>query len=326
MAHCVVFSCSNAFAQRLATCSLASSSAPGAESAHAYLSWSSRSAGKHVRIQPTVSRTSVSRVSPRACADPRELEIVRDEAWEKKMLRESRERDYLRQKDEEERLLQEAEYRTIGQQLLGYPQEEVRHAKKFVSSLIRAGSVVEEMIVEAAENNELTPVVLLVIKNRLELARHDDERDAIQALDLLYRRIETEMLQREAPLALQFLNELLNLHDGFSHEEWLLRSRQTMIKIFPPEDAFTFLGSPDFDLYSHHGPIEMPEEEDDVLLRVDFIREVDNLLQELEAAPELKPITGFDPASIALRLRQEEKKRAIAQVKDLRKLAATLKW
>jgi len=48
-----------------------------------------------------------------------------------------------------------------------------------------------------------------------------------------------EMLQSEASAAMQLLNQLLNLHDGFSHEEWLRRARMTMLQIFPPEDAFT---------------------------------------------------------------------------------------
>ncbi|KAL2622094.1 hypothetical protein R1flu_002299 [Riccia fluitans] len=324
MAQSVIFSCLMAVTPRSATCALATSSSPCKESGRFTMSYPV--AGRHLSTTLHCSQNRRGKVSVRACAEPTDVEVVRDAEWEKRMLRENKERDLQRQKDDEEEILKEAEYRAIGQQLQGYPAEEVRHAKKFVSSLIRAGSVVEEMIVDAADNGELTPLVLLVIKNRLELARHDDERDAVQALDLLYRRIESEILSREAPLALTFLNELLNLHDGFSRDEWLLRSRQTMLKIFPPEDAFTFLGPPGFDLYNHKGPIEMPEEEEELLLRIDFIREVDTLLQELESATEMKPVTGFDPASIALRLRQEEKKRAIEQVKDLRHLAATLKW
>jgi hypothetical protein len=75
----------------------------------------------------------------------------------------------------------------------------------------------------------------------------------------------------------------------------------------------------------HMGPIEIPEE-DDALLRIDFIREVDELLAELEAESQITPVSGFDAESVAVRLRQQEKLRAIQQVKDLRKLAATLKW
>ncbi|KAL3691968.1 hypothetical protein R1sor_005619 [Riccia sorocarpa] len=325
MAQSVIFSCLSAVTPRSATCALATSSSHCKESGRFRIS--PPLTGKHFSPNLKYSRdVNWGKVRRGARADSTEIEVVRDEGWENRMLRENKERDLQRQKDEDEELLKEAEYRAIGQQLQGYPAEEVRHAKKLVSSLIRAGSVVEEMIVDSADNNELTPLVLLVIKNRLELARHDDERDAVQALDLLYRRIESEMLSREAPIALHFLNELLNLHDGFSREEWLQRSRQAMLQMFPPEDAFTFLGPPGFDLYNHHGPIEMPEEEEEALLRIDFIREVDNLLEELESAPEMKPVTGYDPGSIALRLRQEEKKRAIQQVRELRNLAATLKW
>lgn len=72
------------------------------------------------------------------------------------------------------------------------------------------------------------------------------------------------------------------------------------------------------------GPIEIPEE-DDALLRIDFIREVDDLLLELEAAAQIEPVSGLDAESVAVRFRQQEKLRAIQQVKDLRHLAATLK-
>lgn len=73
------------------------------------------------------------------------------------------------------------------------------------------------------------------------------------------------------------------------------------------------------------GPIEIPEE-DDALLRIDFIREVDELLIELESQAGIKPVSGLDPQSVAVRLRQQEKLRAIQLVKDLRHLAATLQW
>ena len=73
------------------------------------------------------------------------------------------------------------------------------------------------------------------------------------------------------------------------------------------------------------GPIEIPDE-DDALLRIDFIREVDELLAELETQSEIQPVSGFDAQSVAVRLRQQEKLRAIQLVKDLRYLAATLKW
>lgn len=49
-------------------------------------------------------------------------------------------------------------------------------------------------------------------------------------------------------MAMILLNQLLNLHDGFSHEEWLRRSRTTMLQVFVPEDAFTILGASDFDM------------------------------------------------------------------------------
>jgi hypothetical protein len=252
-------------------------------------------------------------------------EIV-DEEWQRKRREESEELERRRQQEKEEELEKEGKYAEIGSQLKGYPQEEVRKAKQLVSSFIRAGEEIEEVIAEAAEKGELTPLVLLVIWNRLELARHDDERDAIQALDLLYRRVELEIHQAEASQAMQLLHELLNLHDGFSHEEWLHRASRTMLKVFVPEDAFTILGPSGIDLENHHGRIAIPEEDDDILLRVDFIREVDQLLEGLENQAEIKPVAGLDAQSVAVRLRQQEKLRTIQQVKDLRRVAATLKW
>lgn len=246
--------------------------------------------------------------------------FVHDEEWQKARREETRQLEKARQAEREVEAGKEAEYRKIGSQLKDYPEEDVVAARKFVASLIKAGEEVEEMIEKAGESGELTPVLLLVIRNRLELARQDDERDAIQALDLLYRRVEMEMLQSEASAAMLLLNQLLNLHDGFSHEEWLRRARNTMLQIFPPEDAFTTM----IDLENQIGPIEIPEE-DDALLRIDFIREVDDLLVELEAAAAaIKPVSGFDAQSVAVRLRQQDKLRAIQQVKDLRHLAATL--
>jgi len=253
------------------------------------------------------------------------LPEVRTEEWEQARKEETAELEMQRRLEAEVEAEKEEGYRNIGQQLKNYPAEDVKNARKLVASLIKAGEEVEEVIEQAAQNGELTPLVLVVIRNRLELARHDDERDAIQALDLLYRRVEMEILRSEASLAMQLLNELLNLHDGFSHEEWLRRSRRTMIEVFPPEDAFTILGASGVDMENQMGPIEIPEE-DDALLRIDFIREVDELLTELESQAGIKPVSGLDPQSVAVRLRQQEKLRAIQLVKDLRRLAATLQW
>lgn len=58
------------------------------------------------------------------------------------------------------------------------------------------------------------------------------------------------MMKRESTPAIQFLDELLNLHDGTSHEDWLRRCRQSMLKTFPREDAFSFLAPQGFDFQS----------------------------------------------------------------------------
>lgn len=73
--------------------------------------------------------------------------------------------------------------------------------------------------------------------------------------------------------------------------------------------------------------MRIPSEADDLLLRVDFVREVDALLQEVRPVQdETQPAQGLDAESIANRLKQQEKQRAIRQVEALLDLAATLKW
>ncbi|KAF7153082.1 hypothetical protein RHSIM_Rhsim01G0276200 [Rhododendron simsii] len=230
-------------------------------------------------------------------------------------------------------------------------------------------------IEEAAERGELTELVLMVIWNRLDLARRDDEKDAIRSLDLLYRRIETEILKREAPPAMRLLNDLLILHDGFDEEGWLKECRKRMVETFPREDPYSILVPVGFDIdkivlffftragkeyidsvsvsgtvvfqiaslviwdrlvfsnelanfHQHQGPLRPPlEEEDDILLRVDFVREVDALLREVRAEQrEAQNVQGLDPESVAIRLKQQEKQQTIRLVEALLDLAIDLKW
>lgn len=251
---------------------------------------------------------------------------INDEDWQRERRRESEELRKRREQEEEEEAEKTENYREMSKRMEGYDEEEVKRAKALVASFIKAGEEVEEKIQEAAENGMLTKLVLLVTYNRLELARHDNERHIVQALDLLFRRIEAEMLRREATLSIKYLDELLNLQDGTNHEEWLRRCRKSMIKTFPREDAFSFLAPPGFDLYSHKGPIDIPIE-DDVLLRADFIRDVDALLAEIPSSRPREELVGdLDPQSVAIRLRQQQKEMAIQQVRDLLKLAIELKW
>lgn len=68
-------------------------------------------------------------------------------------------------------------------------------------------------------------------------------------------------------------------------------------------------------------------EDDDTLLRVDFVREVDALLQEVRSEQsEEQNQPGFDPESVASRLKQQEKQQTIRQVEALLDLAVGLKW
>ncbi|XP_043711089.1 protein PALE CRESS, chloroplastic [Telopea speciosissima] len=250
-----------------------------------------------------------------------------DDEWQAQQREKTKELHRRRQEEDEEEERKVEEYREIGSRLMEYPEEEVRKARLLVSSFIKAAEEVEEKIEEAAEKGELTELVLRVIWNRLDLARRDDEKDAIRSLDLLYRRIETEILKREATPAMKLLNDLLNLHDGFDDEGWLKQCRKRMLDTFPQEDPFSILVPMGFDIDKHHGQLRLPPETDDMLLRVDFAREVDALLQEVRSEPSLEEMTqGLDPDSVAGRLKQQERQRTIRQVEALLDLAVTLKW
>ncbi|KAL3647902.1 hypothetical protein CASFOL_008870 [Castilleja foliolosa] len=252
-----------------------------------------------------------------------------DDEWQAKQREKTKELHKKRQEEDEEEEKKVDEYREIGLRLKDYPYEELRKAKKLVSSFIRSAEEVEEKIMEAAEKGELSELVLLVIWNRLDLARRDDEKDAIRSLDLLYRRVETEILKREATPAMRLLNDLLNMHDGFDDDGWLKVCKKRMVETFPREDPFSILVPPGFDIDTHQGPIRpnVEAKADDVLLRVDFIREVNQLLQEVRSVQEEALNTqSFDPESVANRLKQQEKQRAIRQVVDLLDLAINLTW
>ncbi|OMO77793.1 hypothetical protein CCACVL1_14831 [Corchorus capsularis] len=251
-----------------------------------------------------------------------------DDEWQARQREKTKELHRLRREEEEEEERKIDEYREIGMRLKGYPEEDVIKARKLVSSFIRAEEEVEERIEEAAERGELTELVLMVIWNRLDLARRDDEKDAIRSLDLLYRRVETEILKREATPAMRLLNDLLNMHDGFDDEGWLKECKKRMANTFLREDPFSILVPSGFDIEKHDGPLPMPLEADDVLLRVDFVREVDALLQEVRSEQnEAQSMEGgFEPESVAVRLKEQEKKRTIRQVESLLDLAINLKW
>nr|XP_034905263.1 protein PALE CRESS, chloroplastic [Populus alba] len=164
-----------------------------------------------------------------------------DEEWQAQQREKTKELERLRKQedDEEERMVETIV--KIGIRLRGILKKMFKKAKKLVSSFIRAEEEVEEKIEEAAEKGELTELVLMVIWNRLDLARRDDEKDVIRSLDLLYRRVETEILKREATPAMRLLNDLLNMHDGFNDDEWMKECRKRMIDTFPREDPLAFL-------------------------------------------------------------------------------------
>lgn len=252
-----------------------------------------------------------------------------DDEWQARQREKTKELERLRQEEDKEEDRKVDEYREIGMLLKDYPQEEVFKAKKLVSSFIKSAEEIEEKIEEAAEKGELNELVLMVIWTRLDLARRDEEKDAIRSLDLLYRRVETEILKKQASPAMRLLNELLVMHDGFDDEGWLKSCKKRMIKTFPREDPFSLLVPAGFDLDKHHGPLVRPAmEADDLLLRIDFIREVDELLKEVGSVENEggSMVEAFDPESVANRLKQQEKKKVVRQVVALLDLAIKLRW
>ncbi|XP_059437662.1 protein PALE CRESS, chloroplastic [Corylus avellana] len=272
----------------------------------------------------SVLRRSTSKDEPLIDGLPKEYY---DDEWQARQREKTKELHRRRQDEEEEEERKVEEYREIGMRLKGYPEEDVKKARRLVASFILAAEEVEEKIEEAAEKGELTELVLMVIWNRRDLARRDEEKDAIRSLDLLYRRVETEILKREATPAMRLLNDLLNMHDGFDDEGWLKECKKRMIDTFPREDPFSILVPAGFDIDKHQGPLRPPLEADDALLRVDFVREVDALLQEVKfEQSEAQNAQGLDPESVASRLKKQEKQQTIRQVEALLDLAINLKW
>ncbi|KAG5063164.1 hypothetical protein JHK85_004347 [Glycine max] len=246
-----------------------------------------------------------------------------DDEWQTQQREKTKELHPLRKQEEEEEERKIEEYREIGMRLKEYPEEDVIKARKLVSSFLRAAEEVEERIEEAAKKGEFTELVLMVIWNRLDLARHDEEKDAIRSLDLLYRRV-------EAIPAMRLLNDLLVMYDGYDFEEWLKKCKKVMIDTFPREDPFSILVPPGFESFdidkipsklyfiSWKSPLlESPN---------DFL-EVDELLQEVRSEEsEVHNEPGFDAESVANRLKQQEKQQTIRQVEALLDLAIGLNW
>nr|AFK39358.1 unknown [Medicago truncatula] len=254
-----------------------------------------------------------------------------DDEWQARQREKTKELHRRRREEEEEEERKIEEYREVGMRLKEYPEEDVRKARKLISSFIRAAEEVEEKIEEAAERGELTELVLMVIWNRLDLARRDDEKDAIRSLDLLYRRVETEILKREATPAMRLLNDLLIMYDGFNLDEWLKKCKKIMIDTFPREDPYSILVPPgfeSFDIDQHHGPLRPSLEVDDnTLLRIDFVREVDELLQDVRSEQdEEENEQELNAESVANILKQQEKQQTIRQVEALLDLAISLNW
>ncbi|GBG61788.1 hypothetical protein CBR_g23747 [Chara braunii] len=197
--------------------------------------------------------------------------------------------------------------REMSRTALKFPEEDVKKAKHLIANLIKSGDEIEENIVEAADNGLLNEIVLYVIKRRLELARLD-----------------SEMLSRMASPALQFLNELMHMKEGESHAQWQRDVKKRMQETFCPENLRGLMAMGI--TMSEDGRVEIPED-DNSILRFDFLQEIDNLLAETAGAvdPVALGELGMDGRSVAFRLQQEERLRIINQVKELRRLAIELK-
>lgn len=65
--------------------------------------------------------------------------------WQAQRREKTKELHRRRQEEDEEERRKIEEYRDIGMRLKGYPQEDVRNARKLVSSFIRAEEEVEEV-------------------------------------------------------------------------------------------------------------------------------------------------------------------------------------
>ncbi|GLT79126.1 hypothetical protein SLA2020_506280 [Shorea laevis] len=172
-----------------------------------------------------------------------------DDEWQARQRERKKELDRMRREEEEEEEERKIEeYREIGMRLKGYLEEDLKKARRLVSSFVRGEDEVKEKIEEAVEKGELIELVLMIIWNHLDLARRDDEKDAIRSLDLLYRRVETEILKPEATPAMRLLNDLLNLHDGFDDEGRLKELKKCMVDTFPREDPFSIMVPAGFDI------------------------------------------------------------------------------
>ncbi|CAI5473744.1 unnamed protein product [Closterium sp. Yama58-4] len=179
--------------------------------------------------------------------------------------------------------------------------EELRLARQRVADLIRAGDDVEQEIVRLGREGALTDALILVIQNRLNFARHDNERHVVQCLDLLLRRIEAEREAQQATPALRLLNTLLHLADDLSadistsgYDQWQREARDAMRAVFLPEDPFTVVmpavnamaaPSPSTPWNGLGGTADSGASMggESTLLRIDFIRELEELLEIVEA-------------------------------------------
>lgn len=52
----------------------------------------------------------------------------------------------------------------------------------------------------------------------------------------------------EATPAMRFLNDLLNIHDGYDGEGWLKECKKSMVDTFPRVDPFSILVPAGFDI------------------------------------------------------------------------------
>eukprot|EP00899_Mesostigma_viride_P011017 jgi/Mesvir1/19917/Mv13188-RA.1 len=89
--------------------------------------------------------------------------------------------------------------------------QKLRDAKATLSTMLRAGHALEEVIKGLGRKGAITEDVLHVLDGRLALASQDGEAEAVQGLTLLRARVKAEIERIKAGPALRLLDQLLRM-------------------------------------------------------------------------------------------------------------------
>ncbi|GAQ92395.1 hypothetical protein KFL_010050010 [Klebsormidium nitens] len=210
-------------------------------------------------------------------------------------------------------------------QSLNIETDEAAQANMLVDRMLVAGERVEEMITQLGREKRLDTQILRAIDRKMGIARKNKADKAIETLDILYKYIEAEMERQNASPALRLLDELLQLDDGALDEAtWLRLCRDRMRAEFVPESAIDIFNPPGVPKPRADGTWEYPED-DEGILRIDFVREIDDLLEDLaQQEREFARASGYTAEAIAARLVIEQRMRTAAQLRKLKRNAAMI--